>query len=100
MNLLQTQEPQQSNPIFPQQQQDPATLQRDPSDTATIQNASKLSEETLHNTQRFTKTNDSNLIQVPTHDITPYMTNNQNQDNITLNTTQITPLFSLHLILI
>ena len=36
----------------------------------------------------LTITNDSNLIQVPTHNITPDLTNNQNQENNTLNTTQ------------
>ena len=64
--------------------------QLNPSETATIQNASEFSEETVQtvqNTQSLTITNYSNLIQVPTHNITPDQTNNQNQDN-TLNTTQ------------
>ena len=69
IDILQTQEPQQLNPIPAQQQQDTATLQLDPSETATIQDASELSEETVHNTQSFTITNDSNLIQIPIHDI-------------------------------
>ena len=61
-----------------------------PSETATIQNASEFSEETLQtvqNPQSLTITNDSNLTQVPTHNITRDETNNQNQDN-TLSTNQ------------
>ena len=61
-----------------------------PSETATIQNVSEFSEETVQtaqNTQSLTITNDSNLIQVPTHNITQDETNNQNQDN-TLSTTE------------
>ena len=88
MNLFQTQEPQQLNPMSPQQQQDHATLPLDPSETATVHNVTELSEERIQNTESFTITNDSILIQVPTHNITPDITNNQNQDNITLNTTQ------------
>ena len=42
----------------------------------------------LQNTQSFTIINDSNLIQVLTHNITPDEANNQNRDN-TLNTTQV-----------
>ena len=69
-----------------------------PSESATKQNASEFSEETVQtvqNTQSLTITNDSNLLQVRTHKITQDETNNQNQDN-TLSTT----LFYLHLILI
>ena len=58
--LFQTQESQQLNPIYPQQQ----------------------------NTQSLIITKDSNLIQFPTHNITPDPTNNQNQENNILNTTQ------------
>ena len=61
--------------------------QASPSETATIQNASEFSEETIQNTQSFTITNDSNLIQVPTHNITQDEIDNQNQDN-TLSTIQ------------
>ena len=64
--------------------------QLNPSETATIQNASEFSEETVQtvqNTQSLTITNDSNLIQVPTHNITQDETNNQNQDN-SLSTTR------------
>ena len=46
-----------------------------------MQNGSELSEETIQNAQSFTITNDSNLIQVPTHKITQDEGENQNQDN-------------------
>ena len=68
-----------------------------PSETATIHNTSELSEETeqpeeqteqtVQNTQSLTITNDSNLIQIPIHNITTEETNSQNQDT-TSNTTQ------------
>ena len=61
--------------------------QANPPKTATIPNTSEFSEETMQNTQSFTKTNDSNPIQIPTHDLTQDEINNQNQDN-TLSTTQ------------
>ena len=89
-NLLQNQEPHQLNPLYPQLPQASDIQQFYPSKTATIQNASEFSEETVQtvqNTQSITITNDSNLIQVPTHNITQDETNNQNQDN-TLSTTQ------------
>ena len=59
-------------------------------ETNTIQNPSELSEETTpteQNTQSFTITNDSNLIPVPTHNITIDETQNHNRNNI-FNTTQ------------
>ena len=68
-----------------------------PSETATIQNASEFSEETVQtvqNTQRLTITNDSNLIQVPTHNITQDETNNQNQDNTSSTTQDTTSVLS------
>ena len=37
----------------------------DPSETATIQNVSELSEETTNNPQSITKTDDSIIIQIP-----------------------------------
>ena len=58
-----------------------------PSETATIQNTPEFFEETVHNTQNFTITDDSNLIQINTHTIKQNEFNNQNQDN-TLNTNQ------------
>ena len=44
-------------------------------------------EQTVQNTQSFTIFNDSNLLQIPTHNITPEESNNQNPDTIS-NTTQ------------
>ena len=90
VNLFQNQEPHQLNPLYPQSPQVSDIQQLNPSETATKQNASEFSEETVQvvqNTQSLTIANDSNLIQVPTHNITPEQTNNQNQNN-TLSTTQ------------
>ena len=90
INLFQNPEPHQLNPLYPQLPQVSDIQQLNPSETATIQNASEFFEETVQtvqNTQSLTITNGSNLIQVPTHNITQDETNNQNQDN-TLSTTQ------------
>ena len=90
VNIFQNQEPHLLNPLYPQLPHASDIQQLNPSETATIQNASEFFEETVQtvqNTQSLTITNDSNLIQVPTHKITPDETNNQNQDN-TLSTTQ------------
>ena len=86
-NLFQNPEPHQLHPLYPHLPQIPDIQQANPSKTATIQNVSEFSEETIQNTQSFPKTNDSNFIQVPTHNITQDETNNQNQEN-TLSTTQ------------
>ena len=97
---FQNQEPQQFI-IVPDQQQDTTTLQNvpDPSETATKQNVSELSDVTVNNTQNFTKTNDSIMKQIPVHTITQYpitdgnlndTTHNTNQDNTsTLSTSNI-----------
>ena len=77
--LFQNQEPHQLNPLYPQLPQASDKQQLHPFETDTIQNASELSEETVQNvqnTQSLTITNDSNLIQVPTHNITSDETNN------------------------
>ena len=90
LTFFQNPEPHQLNPLYPQIPQASDMQQLNPSETATIQNASEFSEETVQpvqNTQSLTITNDSNLIHVPTHNITSDETNNQNQDN-TLSTTQ------------
>ena len=93
VNLFQTQEPPQLKPLYPQIPQVSDLHQVNPSETATKQNTSELSErteqieQTVQNTQSLTIPNDSNLIQIPTHKITPEETNNQNQDD-TSNTTQ------------
>ena len=90
VNFFQNQQPQQVKPLYPQLPQASDIQQLNPSETATIQNASEFSEktvQTLQTTQSLTITNDSHFIQVPIHNITPDETNNQNQDNI-LSTTQ------------
>ena len=78
------------NPLYPQLTQTPDTQQINPSETVTLQNTSESSEEseqTVQNTQSFTITNDSNLIQVPIHKINPDQTNDPNQ-NTTFTLTQ------------
>ena len=80
--LFQNQEPHQLNPLYAQLPQTSDIQQLHPFETDTIQNTSELSEETLQNvqnTQSLTITNDSNLIQVPTHNISSDKTNNQNK---------------------
>ena len=84
---LQNTEPHQEDPPNPPLSQISDIQPTNPSETATIQNTSELSEETVYNTQSFTITNDSNLIQSPTHTITQNDFTNQNQDN-TLNINQ------------
>ena len=88
VNFFQNQEPHHINPLYPQLPPASDIQQVNPSETATKQIASEFFEETVQTVQN-TITNDSNLIQVPTHNITitPGETNNQNQDN-TLSTTQ------------
>ena len=83
-NLFQNPEP---HSLYPQLPQIPDLQQTNPSETAIIQNVSEISEETTQKTQSFTITNDSNLIQIPTHNNTQDETNNQNQNN-TFNITQ------------
>ena len=55
--------------------------QPNPSETNTIHNTSEFSEETVQNTRSFTIIDDSNLIIIPTHNITQNEFTNQNQDN-------------------
>ena len=55
--------------------------QPNPSETNTIHKTSEFSEETVQNTRSFTITDDSNLIIIPTHNITQNEFTNQNQDN-------------------
>ena len=63
-------EPRQFN-IKPYQQPDTTTLQHrpDPSETATIQNVSELSDIPKNNPQSLTITNDSTILQIRVHDI-------------------------------
>ena len=93
VNFFQNPELPQSNPLYPQISQGPNLQQINPSEAATTQKTSELSdvteqtEQTVQNTQSFTITNDSNLLQIPTHNVTPEETDNQNPDTIS-NTTQ------------
>ena len=66
INLFQNSDPPQEQPLS----QGSDIQQPNPSKTATIQDTSEFSEETVQNTRSFTKTDDSNLIQIPTHHIT------------------------------
>ena len=80
-NLFQNPGPHQEHPLYPSLPQVSDIQQANPSETATIQNTSEFSDENVQNTRSFTKTDDSNLIQIPTHNITQNEFNNQNQDN-------------------
>ena len=96
-NLFQNPEPNQLQPLYPQLPQASDIQQANPSETATIQNASEFSEETLQNIQSSTIANDSCLIQVLTHNITQDEIDNQNQDNPLSTTQDITSvLFTSH----
>ena len=85
--LFQNPEPHQEHPLYPPLPQVSDIQQANPSKTATIQNTSEFSEEIVQNLRSFTITDDSNLIQIPTHNITQNEFNNQTQDN-TLTTNQ------------
>ena len=63
------------------QKSDPPQEQPSPSETTTIHDTSEFSEETVQNTQGFTITDDSNLILIPTHNVTQNEFKNQNKDN-------------------
>ena len=74
-NLFQNSDPPQEQPLYPPLSQISDIQQPNPSETTTI------AEETVQNTQSSTITDDSNLLQIPTHNITQNEFNNQNQDN-------------------
>ena len=78
-NLFQNSDPPQEQPLYPPLSQNSDIQQPNPSETTTIHDTSEFFEETVLNTQ--TITDDSNLIQIPTHHITQNEFNNQNQDN-------------------
>ena len=80
-NLSQNSDPPQEQPLYPPLSQISDIQQPNPSETTTIHGTSEFSEETVQNTQSFTITDDSNLILIPTHNITQNEFNNQNQDN-------------------
>ena len=83
--IFQNPEPQQSNTL-PDQQQSITALQKLPDicDTATIQAVSDLSDVTINVPQSFTITSDSNVLQIPIHNITQN-TNNDSNKNDTIN---------------
>ena len=81
-NLLQNSDPPQEQPLYPPLSPISDIQQPNPSETTTIHDTSEFSEETVQNTQSFTITDHSNLILIPTHNITQNEFNNQNQDTI------------------
>ena len=93
-NLFQISDPPQEQPLS----QFSDIQQPNPSETATIQDTSEFSEETVQITRSFTITDDSNLIQIPTHHITQNLTT-KTKTTLYLQI-QTTPLFYLHPILI
>ena len=80
-NLFQHSDPPQEQPLYPPLSQISDIQQPNSSETTTIHDTSEFSEETVQNTQSFTIPDDSNLILIPTHNITQNEFNNQNQDN-------------------
>ena len=80
-NYFQNSDPPQEKPLYPPLSQVSDIQQPNPSETATIQDTSEFFEETVQNTRSFTITDDSNLLQIPTHRITQDEFNTQNQDN-------------------
>ena len=81
LTFFQNSDPPQEQPLYPPLSQIPDIQQPNPSETTTIRDTSEFSEETVQNTRSFTITDDSNLILIPTHNITQNEFNNQNQDN-------------------
>ena len=81
VNLFQNPDPPQEQPLYPPLSQISDIQQPNPSETNTIHNTSEFSEETVQNTRSFTITDDSNLIRIPTHNITQNEFTNQHQDN-------------------
>ena len=80
-NLFQNSDPPQEQPLYPSLSQISDIQQTNPSETTTIYDTSEFSEETVQNTRSFTTTDDSNIIIIPTHNITQNEFSNQNQDN-------------------
>ena len=87
---FQNPEPHQLHPLYPPLPQVSDIQQANPSETATIQNESEFSEETIQKTKSFTRTNDSNLIQIPTHDITQDNPLSTTQDNTSVSSSSHT----------
>ena len=83
INPFQEQQHSPLNTLYPQLPQHSDPPQLNPSEITTVHNPSELPEDsdpTVQNTQSITVTYDSNLVQIPTHIITPNQNNNQNQD--------------------
>ena len=80
-NFFQNSDPPQEQPLYPPLSQISDIQQPNPSETTTIHDISEFSEDTVQNTRSFTITDDSNIIIIPTHNITQNEFNNQNQDN-------------------
>ena len=80
-NLFQNSDPPQEQPLYPPLSQISDIQQPNPSETTTIHDTLEFFEETVQNTRSFTITDDSNIIIIPTHNITQNEFNNQNQDN-------------------
>ena len=80
-NLFQNSDPPQEQPLYPPLSQISDIQQPNPSETTTIHDTSEVSEDTVQNTLSFTITDDSNIIIIPTHNITQNEFNNQNHDN-------------------
>ena len=96
-NLFQNSDPLQEQPLYPPLSQISDIQQPNPSETTTIHVISEFSENTVQNKRSFTRTDDSNIIIIPTHNITQNEIYNQNQDNtFTANPVTTTPLFYLH----
>ena len=81
VNLFQNPDLPQEQPLYPPLSQVSDIQQPNSSETNTIHNTSEFSEETVQNTRSFTITDDSNLITIPTHNITQNEIINQSQDN-------------------
>ena len=69
-NLFQNSDPPQEQPLYPPLSQISDIKQPNPSETTTTHDTSEFSEETVQNTRSFTITDDSNIIIIPTHNIT------------------------------
>ena len=80
-NLFQNSDPPQDQPLYPPISQISDIQQPNPSGTTTIHDPSEISEETVQNTRSFTITDDSNILLIPTHNITQNEFNKQNQNN-------------------
>ena len=97
-DLFQNPQPQQQENITHDQQQN-TTLrnQSDSSETDTIRNVSEKSDINNKNSQNFTTSNDSNVLQVPVRQETQNTNDNLTQDNtFTLSTSHITVTQPLH----